>query len=302
MNYKITLVLLFIGFTTIGFSQEETEISENTYTYNKNKGKAYFYWGWNRAYYSNSDIEFKGKNYNFTMHDVEAVQKSSKVTFRNYLQLDRITIPQTNFRIGYYIKDHYQVSFGFDHMKYVVKRPQTVNVSGTINIDPSEGYTGNNGTYNNDPLYIDGNPVNPVFHFEHTDGLNYINIELARVDDLGEFLKLNPKKLQINLLEGIGIGGLYPKTNATVMGKPRHDEFHWSGYGASAKIGLGFVIFNHIQIQAEAKGGFINMPWMKTSIDGDTAKQKFWFFQHNITFGYVFQLFNNSKKNNKNLK
>ena len=121
-------------------------------------------------------------------------------------------------------------------------------------------------------------------------------MKLLVVDDLGEYLNFNPNKIQINLLEGIGIGGLYPKTNATIIGKPRNDEFHWAGYGVSAKVGLGLVFFNHIQIQTELKGGYINMPWIKTTSDGDSAKQSFWFLQHNITIGYVFQLFNQTKK------
>ncbi|NQY28964.1 MAG: hypothetical protein HRT69_05770 [Flavobacteriaceae bacterium] len=305
MDYKTLLVLLFLGISSVVFSQEETNISENEYTYNKNKGKAYFYWGGNRALFSKSDIHFKGANYDFTLQDVNAKDKP-KGWHIDYINPARMTIPQTNFRLGYYIYDNYQISFGFDHMKYVVERPQNVTINGYINFNGiEEGDVNYNGVYNNDTINLidtigpDGNPT--FFAFEYTDGLNYVNIEIARVDDLGEYLNLNPNKIQINLLEGIGIGGLYPKTNATIIGKPRNDEFSWSGYGISVKAGLNLTFFEHFMIQTELKGGFINMPWVKTTIDGDTAKQQFWFIQHNITVGYVFQLFNNSKKNNINL-
>jgi len=300
MNYKIILLFLFIGITTIGFSQEDAKVSENSYTYNKNKGKAYFYWGGNRAKYSKSDIQFKGDNYDFTLQNVNAGDKP-KGWHIDYINPARMTIPQTNFRIGYYVHDNYQVSFGFDHMKYVVVRPQHVKIDGYINFNGiEEGDANYNGVYNNDTINLidtigpDGNPS--FFAFEHTDGLNYINIEIARTDDLGEYFNFNPKKIQVNLLEGIGAGGLYPKTNATIIGKARNDEFHWAGYGVSAKVGLGLVFFNYIQIQTELKGGYINMPWIKTTSDGDTAKQNFWFLQHNITIGYVFQLFNQDKR------
>jgi len=300
MNYKIILTFLFIGITAIGFSQEETKVLESKFTYNKNKGKAYFYWGGNRAKYSNSDIQFEGKNYNFTLQNVNAEDKP-KGWHIDYINPARMTIPQTNFRIGYYIHDNYQVSFGFDHMKYVVIRPQNVIINGAINFDGiEEGDTSYNGSYNNDILYLTDDVIATgepdFFAFEHTDGLNYINIEVARVDDLGKYINLNPNKIQINLLEGIGIGGVYPKTNATIIGKPRNDEFHWSGYGISAKAGLNLTLFKHFMIQTELKGGLINMPWIKTTFDGDTAKQKFWFLQHNITIGYVFQLFNQNKE------
>jgi hypothetical protein len=300
MTYKFILVTLFIGLTTIGHAQEETEHIETGFQYNKNKGKAYFYWGGNRAKYSKSDISFKGDNYNFTLYDVNA-QDKPKGWHVDYINPGRMTIPQTNFRLGYYIHDNYQISFGVDHMKYVVIRPQNVQINGYINFDGSDGGdVAYNGTYNGDDTInlidtkdVDGDPL--FFEFEHTDGLNYINFEIARVDDLGKFFKWNPNKIQINLLEGVGIGGLYPKTNATIIGKPRNDEFHWSGYGVSAKAGLNLTFFKHFMIQTELKGGFINMPWIKTTADGDSAKQKFWFIQHNITVGYVFQLFNNNK-------
>lgn len=304
MVYRFILTLLFIGLTTIGFSQEDSLQIETSFQYNKNKGKMYFYWGGNRTKYSKSDIEFKGDQYHFTLYDVNA-QDKPKGWHVDYINPGRMTIPQTNFRLGYYIHDNYQVSFGVDHMKYVVIRPQNVRINGSINFDGTDGgdvvyngnYSGDDTINLIDTKDTNGDPL--FFEFEHTDGLNYINIEFARVDDLGQFFKWNPNKIQLNLLEGIGIGGLYPKTNATIIGKPRNDEFHWSGYGVSAKAGLNLTLFKNVMIQTELKGGFINMPWIKTTSDGDSAKQKFWFIQHNITVGYVFQLFNQNKKGSK---
>ncbi len=300
MNYKALVLLLFIALATIGQAQESAPNTEDNFQYNKNKGKAYVYWGGNRAKYSKSDITFEGENYNFTLSDVNAEDKP-KGWHIDYVNPARMTIPQTNFRIGYFFHDNYQLSLGVDHMKYVVIRPQHVQINGYINFDGSEGGDTNyNGVYNNeiinliDDSDINGNPT--FFEFEHTDGLNYVNIELARMDDLGQYFKWNPNKIQVNLLEGIGIGALYPKTNATIIGKPRNDEFHWSGYGVSAKAGLNLTFFKHFMIQTELKGGFINMPWIKTTADGDSAKQHFWFIQHNITLGYVFQLFNPNNK------
>ena len=55
----------------------------------------------------------------------------------------------------------------------------------------------------------------------------------------------NTDKFQINATEGIGGGVLLPKTNAKLLNKDRHDDFHLSGYGVSAKIGLNFTIFKY---------------------------------------------------------
>jgi hypothetical protein len=296
MNYKILLLFLLTINSTLIFSQEEENAS--SFEYNKNKGKLYFYWGGNRSKYSKSDIQFEGENYNFTLDNVHADDKP-KGWHIDYINPARMTIPQTNFRVGYYLKNHYQISFGVDHMKYVVTRPQNVVINGTINFDGTEqGDTSYNGTYENDIINLseNDNSNSDFIAFEHTDGLNYVNFEIARVDDLGEYLNLNPNKIQINLIEGFGLGGLYPKTNATIIGKDKNDEFKIAGYGISAKAGIGLILFNHLQIQTELKGGYIDMPWIRTTSDGDSAKQNFWFIQHNITLGYVFQLFNENKK------
>jgi hypothetical protein len=51
--------------------------------------------------------------------------------------------------------------------------------------------------------------------------------------------------------EGVGVGLLYPKTNATLLGKERYDDFHVSGYGTSLKAGLNLTFFKHFYIQGE---------------------------------------------------
>ena len=74
------------------------------------KGKYYFYWGWNRGSYTNSDIHFKGTNYNFTLNNVVASDKQSKFNLNTYLNPIYATIPQFDARFGYNISEHYSVS------------------------------------------------------------------------------------------------------------------------------------------------------------------------------------------------
>ena len=256
----------------------------------KNKGKIYFYWGWNISQYSSSDIRFYGDNYDFTVQNAKARDKVTKpVGYDKYLNPSNMTIPQTNARLGYYFHDNWNASIGLDHMKYVVTQFQTAKVSGDINLtSQNEGITSFNGVYNNTDTILSEEFVS----FEHTDGLNYINLEVARVDNLGDYIGLNPDKIQINLTEGLGAGVLIPKTNAKILGKERHDEFHLSGYGISLKGGVNITFFKYFFIQAEAKAGFINLPDIRTTGDStDKAKQHFFFSQQNISFGAIFKVF-----------
>lgn len=276
----LMVVLTFCAFSQYAFSQETVGNPEK-YT-STNKGKFYIFWGGNRESYSRSDIRFKGADYDFTLYDVAAHDKP-KGWHCDYINPARMTIPQTNFRLGYFITDHYNISIGVDHMKYVMYNDRTVNYS---------GYYPNAGTYNENPtantLTLDEN----FLTFEHTDGLNYVNTEFSRVDDLSKLLHLpNTDTFQINITEGIGAGVLFPKTNTKLLNKERYDQFHIAGYGVSAKVGLNFTFFKHFFIQTELKGGYIDMNDIRTTNNtADKAEQHFWFLQRIIAIGGIFKI------------
>lgn len=274
-------VLTFCAFSQYTFAQELATTPEK-YTAH-NKGKFFIYWGGNRETYSKSDITFKGDDYNFTIDNVKAHDKP-KGYHIDYVNPARMTIPQTNLRIGYFISDHYNVSIGVDHMKYVMTQNQFANVTGQIDI-PGSPYE---GTYNNKPQEM----TEDFLKFEHTDGLNYIHAQINRVDDISKLFRIgNTDVFQVNLTEGIGGGLLYPKTNTTLLGKERHDDFHISGYGVSAQVGLNLTFFKYFFIQGELKGGYIDMQDIKTTkSNADSASQHFGFFQRMITVGGIFRL------------
>ena len=274
------VVLTFCVFSQYAFSQETVETPEK-YTAH-NKGKFYIFWGGNRETYSKSDINFKGADYNFTIYDVEAHDKPKGWNL-DYVNPTRMTIPQTNFRIGYFINDHYNISIGLDHMKYVMNNNKRVNYS---------GYYPNAGSYDENPTNDQLTLTEDFLLFEHTDGLNYISTEVSRVDDISKYIGLtNTDKFQINITEGLGGGFIYPKTNTTLLGKDRYDEFHIAGYGLSAKAGLNITFFKYFFIQAELKGGYINMNDIRTTKDSiDKASQDFWFFQRTIAIGGIFRI------------
>ncbi|MBL7885604.1 MAG: hypothetical protein JNJ52_02565 [Flavobacterium sp.] len=293
---KTIYLLPVLFFINISFSQNK-EQSNSKYT-THNKGKFYIYWGGNRETYSDSDITFKGDNYNFTVENAQAEDKP-KGWHVDYINPTRMTIPQTNFRLGYFISDKYNISVGLDHMKYVVTQSQIASVSGYVNLPSSEAGSIYNGTYNNTPVDLsinydgeDQNPLPPFLTFEHTDGLNYVNSEFSRVDDFSKYLGItNTDKIQINLTEGVGAGLLFPKTNARILGYQRHDEFHVSGFGVSAKAGLNFTFFKHYFLQTELKGGYINMNNIRTTNStSDSAEQDFFFLQTIIAFGGIFKI------------
>ncbi len=253
----------------------QTAMTQNI-NYNKQDAEAgslYFYWGWNRGWYTNSDIRFHGEDYDFELKEVVAKDRPTEFAVDPYFHPGRFTIPQTNFRLGYFINSNWNISFGVDHMKYVVQNDQLVEINGYID-HSSETY---NGNYSGDIISI----ADDFLKFEHTDGLNYLNVELRRFDRIFDF-----NKVKVSLTEGFGIGGLLPRTNTTLLGQDKYDEFHWSGFGFGPVVGLHVSFFDHFFIQTEWKAGYINMPDIRTTMSkADRASQDFFFAQYNIVFG-----------------
>src|SRR5690606_35866007 len=117
----------------------------------------------------------KGDDYSFRLDKVKATDKQSELSV-DYINPAKMTIAQYNFRIGYFFKDNWSISLGNDHMKYVVSQGQIVEITGHI----GRIGTDYNSDYNKDEIEIKGD----FLKFEHTDGLNYENIELRHFSNL----------------------------------------------------------------------------------------------------------------------
>jgi hypothetical protein len=247
------------------------------------KGQFYMYWGWNQAQYTKSDLHFKGDGYNFTLENVTAKDRQTPFDVSVYFSPTTITIPQVNYKIGYFFSDKYDISFGIDHMKYVMNQNQTVKIIG----DTPQTSSRLPETYSGQDIVL----TEDFLTFEHTDGLNYVNFEVNRYDKVTDLSKIKLKGVEINLTEGFSVGALIPKTNTQLLKNKRYDAYHFAGYGVGLKLGLNVTFGKHFFIQSDLKGGFINMPNIRTTeSERDQAAQHFFFLQSNILFGFQFKI------------
>ncbi len=252
------------------------------------KGSVFGGWGWNRSAYTQSDIHFRGDNYNFTLLNVEAKDRQTKFNAETYFGLKTLTIPQTNLKLGYFINDHIAITVGYDHMKYVMVQNQTVSFEGAIEDDLYMSMVENN-TVKLTPQFL---------VFEHTDGLNYLLSEIEYYQGIhsGNFL-------DISGFIGLGAGALMPKSNVKLMGYPRNDEFHFAGYGANTKLGVELLFGNHFYVRGECKAGYIHMPSIVTRHESisDRASQRFGFAAIDMMFGFNITPRKNKTNNNESI-
>lgn len=280
---KLLSIFILLTIVLNTSAQEEPKTTYKFFDIRPNKGKIFGSFGWHGAKFSKSDIHFRGADYDFTLKDVIGVDKPEEFSFELYFGPTKFTIPHYNFKFGYFIKENYFIAFNIDHLKYVMKPNQV----GTI-----DGYIKNSGTkydktYDNEEFII-----SPDFlQFEHTDGLNYLNLEVNRFDNLLKFVNLENKWIGLNLNEGISAGVVIPKTNATLLNNPRNDQFYFSGLGFSANVDLSVTFLQYFYIQYGLKTGYIDLPSVRTtSSPRDFASHSFWFLQYGGMFGFRFNI------------
>ena len=264
MKKRTILFSLSLFVSVVGFAQNFTH-----------RGDMNIFWGYNRSVFSTSDIRFTGSGYDFTLNDIKAYDRPTDFSFSTYFKPASITIPQYVYRASYFVTDRWALSIGMDHMKYVMP-VQSSHISGEIN------QTGNpfNGQYDHQEIQ-----VTPDFlKFEHTDGLNYLNL-LAEY--YYEIYSSSSHNFGIVPFAGAGGGMMIPKSNVTLMNGERSDKFHINGFGISVNAGVQFYFYKHFFFRTQVKGGYINMSDILTRPDGasDRASQDFWFGMLDFAFG-----------------
>ena len=234
------------------------------------------YWGWNRSTYSNSDIHFWGADHDFTLSSVKAkdmqVDVTSENIFGTFLNPGNITLPQTNLRIAYQISPDTAWALNLDHMKYVVTPDQTVGFAGNITNDTQTGSTRTLSTN--------------YLNFEHTDGLNVVSVEYEKQFPVTQWR--SPFASRWVALVGAGI--VYPKSNVTLnmLGRARNDEFHLAGYSAGGGVGWEADFMDSWFFRSMFKMGYVTLPNVLTSSQGDKAAHNFTYNELLIAFGKRF--------------
>ena len=265
--------LIFLPF--LGASQKTSKDSQA-------KRAMFVYWGYNRSFYTDSKISFFGPGYDFSLAGVQATDRPSP-DFITYVDPSTLTVPQFNARIGFNFKKKWALSFGYDHMKYVIVHGPTYLLSGRINplIDPISNWSGD---YNAEPVTTDES----ILHYENTNGMNYIRAEISHIDKLVRV----SNAFAIYSVSGLGAGLVLNYNDFTFAGEKSMTTLSMSGVGASAHLGLRLEFFRHFFLQANNSVGFLYQHRVKTRGNDPYAyaRQSLGYFQSDIVLGGIFYL------------
>lgn len=285
MIYRVLLFLICVP--AFFFAQtEEPKKPIRKYTF-------YGSWGYNRWAFTKSTIHFKNAGeagytdpthgpydftiYNATAHDSpDFGQIASK-----WSDVVNLTIPQFSVRVGFYMnnKNDEGWEINYDHAKYVVDNAQTVHIKGTIlgqQVDK-------------DTLLRA-----PYFHFEHTDGANFWQLNYIKRWKL--YSSTNGKN-NIGFIFKPGAGIVIPRTDVAIFGDRLNNRWHVAGFIAGVETGIRAEFLNHIFLEFTGKAAYADYLWCFVHYkDNGNANHRFGTVGAILSLGYQFYHFAPGKK------
>lgn len=246
-------------------------------------GTLFFYWGYNRSYYTHSDIRFVGSDYDFKLKGVKAYDRPDAFKANVYFNPTTLTVPQYNGRIGYYFRDKWALSFGVDHYKYVMADYNNVLLDGYIATGVDTNWAGN---YNDEPVVTRTDD----FHYENTNGCNFLRFELMRSFDIFELGDKRQLALTANL--GAGIGPVLTFNDLNFGQTHTLATPSLSGFGVGINGSVRLEFYKHFFLSMESGAGLIALTHVRTRPDdrNQYARQKFGFSSYFATAGVLFYL------------
>lgn len=247
------------------------------------QGTLYGYWGYNRTAFTKSDIRFVGYGYDFTLQNAKAHDRPAPLS-KDYVNPSLITVPQFNARVGYMIRNNWGLSIGYDHLKYIFADGNEVLISGYIDEGIDE-VTSLSGEYENEPFTTN----EETFHYENSNGLNYLRLELSRIDP---WYQTNNEKFTVSTTLGLSTGGLLSFNDFTFAGRKDMVTISMSGYALSAHAGLRLEFFRHVFLQGNLGGGFMHQLHVKTRPNDVSAyaRHKYGYLERNVVLGFLLYL------------
>lgn len=254
----------------------------------KKKLTIYASWGYNREVYTKSSIHFHNKGnpalqeqygnaysaYDFTIYNAKAHDSPDFDHIAgSWNDVVNVTIPQFSGRIGVYFNNKKDEGFelNYDHAKYVVTDGQKMHIKGTIlgqQVDKDTVFQRQN------------------FHFEHTDGANFIMLNYIRRRKIFES---KSGANNVGLMVKPGIGVVFPRTDCTIFGDRLNNAWHVAGFIAGVEAGIRGEFFKHLCVEFTGKAAYADYLWCFVHYKGNgQANHRFGTLMANLNIGYQF--------------
>jgi hypothetical protein len=235
----------------------------------ENPGREFFVsWGYNGDSYTKSDLHISQPSLgnDFTYGDVRARDSKAWTDLFSH----SLTVPQYNFRFGFFFNERWGLEVAHDHIKWIVEEDQQVRMTGTLNgaaVDTEVALT------------------QDVLRYQLNNGANPLFINLIRRVRLWR----EPRRLgHVAFLGKAGGGFANPHTENTVFGQPNEKGFQFfQGWNVDAAAGVRVDIWNGLYFEFEEK--LLYVRYSGVNVDNGTARHSLKAAEFNFNFGWAFR-------------
>ena len=249
------------------------------------KGEFYFSWGYNKDFYTNSDVKINqpSLNNNFTFKNTQLVDHPG---WDEALFNVALSIPQYNYRIGYFIDKDKDLAFeiNFDHTKALFKNDQIVHLAGTYNgrqIDSNFIFS-KTGTGSSKNYYYLNN------------GANFLLFNIVKRK---RFTKFSNGPIDLDGVAKSGIGPVIPHVENSLFGQKNNQLFQFGGWNAGVEYALRSTFKKHLYLEFAGKLDYAH--YYGLHVYEGTAKQDFGTLEFILNLGYSFPVGSKRKYYNK---
>lgn len=196
MKYLLILLLLIVSSKVDAQYFKRYKKSKVSY----NKGTYFGYIGINRAYYTKANLHFTGPHYSITYKEALVHDDPAPFTSNNYFSKHPIVTPQLSWKIGYYVKNNFAISLGYDRFKYELRNRSRVFLVGVI--EP-QADSKNYGKFDGAEHIVD----TAIINYQNT--MNYYHLDFSWTTPW--YKKKTGSKLGFSTDFGIGAGPIISK-------------------------------------------------------------------------------------------
>lgn len=255
-KYLILIIIAFVFNAAIAQKKER-------------KGEFYFSWGYNKEWYTNSNVRVMqpelGNDYKML-----AVKAHDNPGWDEGLLSLPLTIPQYNYRIGYFFNKKKDLAFeiNFDHTKYIIA-DQDVRIKGKLNnrnVDTTVRFNEANG-----------------FEYFLNNGANFLLFNLVK---RWNYATSANKNFKLDALGKVGVGPVIPHVQNTFFGKNNDPGFQLGGWNVGVEYALRTTFYKTIYLELASKLDYASYSGL--DVYKGKARQMFGTFEIILNLGITF--------------
>ena len=285
----LSWVLLVAGLVMVNTAGAQTE--EKGKEEKHKRGAIYASWGYNHEWFTRSTVHVSqaelGNNYDMIQVNARDHEGWNE---KNLLSIP-LTIPQYNYRIGYYFneKQDMGIELNFDHTKYLIRDNQNIHVKGTYGgkaIDSTVLFSEQAG-----------------FYYFLNNGANFFLLNFVK--RFGIYHRAN-NNFNLDLNCKAGVGPVIPHVENKLFGLMNQQGFQFGGWNTGIETALRATLWRYAFIEYSQKVDYARYSDLKVA--SGTAKQNFGTYELILSVGVILPttkhhpMFENRKKHSDSQK